>query len=86
MATELVKLAAPQLGMISLVITSLQNSSTKKELKKYRAQLYSYLRTVRPKDLTDFKADDLTYIRKVYDARTLDITYEFWYEHNRDEA
>ena len=86
MATELVKLAAPQLGIISLVITALQNSSTKKELKKYRAQLYSYLRTVRPKDLTDFKADDLTYIRKVYDARNLDITYEFWYEHDRDEV
>lgn len=86
MAISLIKLPTPQVGIMRITIDTLIAVSTKKELKRLKATLFGWLHAVQPNKLTDFKSEDLTFIRLVYDARNLDTFYEFWYEHHRDEV
>jgi len=85
MASLYIKLPTAHVGAMRTVIATLISASTKHDFKKYRAGLFGWLRTIRGAQMIHYKAEDLHYIREVFDAKTLDTYYEFWYDHNRDE-
>ena len=85
MASLYIKLPTAQVGAMRTVIATLISASRARDLSKLRAGLFGWLRTIRGPQMIHYKADDLHYIREVYDAKTLDTYYEFWYDHNRDE-
>jgi hypothetical protein len=80
MNTELIILGIGQLGYLKEVIAELENATTQKEIKKRKAQIYSALYAMKPNQMRNVKADDLTFLRKCYNAKTTDLTWEFWYE------
>lgn len=81
MALELIVLGPAQVGYLKQVIGDLKIASTKKTLKRCRDQIYSALYAIKPLSMKKVKSIDLKYVRECYNAQTLDLTWEFWYEH-----
>lgn len=85
MATELIVLGKAQLGYLEEIISSLEIASTLKQIKTYKRQIFSALYAIKPLKLSKFKYDDLSYIRRCYNAKQQDMTWEFWYERTDNE-
>jgi hypothetical protein len=81
MALELIVLGPAQVGYLKQVIADLKIASTKKTLKRCRDQIYSALYAIASHKMKKVKSIDLKYVRECYNAQTLDLTWEFWYEY-----
>lgn len=73
-----------EVGAIKNVITALENAKTKAEKKKYTAQIISYLYTVKAKDMSEKKKEEvLQSIERTYSLNTNSIYFRFWF-HTED--
>ena len=70
-----------EVGAISTIIKELENAKTKKEFNKLKAQITSYLYTVRSKQMSfKDKEKSLARIERRYELNTNEVVYWFWFE------
>ena len=74
-----ISLPRASLGLISELIINLEVVKTKKEVEKLKAQIYSFLRTVKPKEAIKVKAPALYQIYRSLDIDSGDVWYTFYY-------
>ena len=75
-----ISLPRASLGLISELIINLEVVRTKKEVDKIKSQIYSFLRTVKPKEAAKFKALSLYQIYRSLDIESGDVWYTFYYK------
>lgn len=69
-----------EVGAIKTIISNLENAKTKKEAKKFTAQIVSYLHIVKAKQMADKEKDEvLNSIDKTFTLDSNSISYTFWF-------